>query len=45
MHSKYEFVVYTNRELDDEYISQLDNYKAFAKKKKRIGTCEFLVGF
>ncbi len=44
MHSKYEFVVYTHRELDEEYISQLDNQKAFAKNKKRIGKCEFLVG-
>jgi len=35
MHSKYEFVVYTRRELDEEYISQLDNQKTFAKKKKK----------
>jgi hypothetical protein len=34
MHSKYEFVVYTHRELE-EYISQLDNQKAFAKKKRK----------
>jgi hypothetical protein len=42
MHSKYEFVVYTHRELDEEYISQLDNQKAFAKKRR--SKCEFLVG-
>ncbi len=41
MHSKYEFVVYTRRELDEEYISQLDNQKTFAKKKEKKANANF----